>query len=185
MIPSLLVNEMAPRGKQLSAHEKGKIEALQACGKSIRAISRECKRSECVIRNFLSNPAAYGTAKHPGRPKTLSSRNARQVVRKASNSMKSCETIRRELSLEVSRTTIWRTIKADGNIVRSQKANAPRLEERHKVARMNFARTNMTRSWIEVSGAQSGDWQEIHMIRSLQFLLSWNFCLYKASLPYR
>lgn len=143
--------EMAPRGKRLTDVEKGQIIAFNSCGKSKKAIARDLDRSEDLIRRFLADPSAYGTKKSTGQPKKLSPEDESRVEEAASNTLKSCETIKRELSLNVSRHTVWRTISKNPNIVRSNMQKAPKLTENHKVRRLEFAGLNMTQKWEWVS----------------------------------
>lgn len=138
------------RQKGLSEKEQGQILAFRKTGWGIRKIAREIGRSHCVVLNFLKNPASYGQKKSPGRKKKLSAREERHVVSKASNSTKSCSQIRAELNLDASISTVWRTLKQSPNISRSKMNSAPRLLTRHKEARLEFARRNMSQDWKKV-----------------------------------
>lgn len=140
-----------PRGTLLTEREKGQIEAFSQEGLSQREIARRLKRSPKVIQNFLKNPNNYASKKDHGRHKKLSKRQERHVVRTASNSTASCNRIKHELDLDVSKTTIWRTLKRSGHIVRAKMNVAPRLKAEHKIARLEFARTNMKQEWKLVS----------------------------------
>jgi len=139
------------RGKTLSEREKGKIEALQGEGKSLKSIAKDVGRSPHVIRNFIENRDGYGTHfNRSGRKKKLSARDERQIARAASNSMKSCATIKTELKLDVERTTVWRSIQRNPHLVRQKLMSAPRLEPIHERNRLEFARINMGKDWILV-----------------------------------
>ncbi|KHJ76130.1 hypothetical protein OESDEN_24251, partial [Oesophagostomum dentatum] len=70
--------------------------------------------------------------------------------RKVSNSTNSLSGTRAELSLSVSRTTIWRTIKRNENIERGVMRRVPRLTDAHKHRRLELARTNMGTNWAKV-----------------------------------
>uniref|UniRef100_A0A0N5BII7 DDE_3 domain-containing protein n=1 Tax=Strongyloides papillosus TaxID=174720 RepID=A0A0N5BII7_STREA len=100
-----------------------------------------------VISTFLKDPSSYGTAKHTGRPSKLGVRDKRAISRSASNTTKSCTSIRNELNLPVSRWTVNRAFNSDRNIVRSKMAKCPRLDKSHKAARLEYARKYMT--WNE------------------------------------
>jgi IS30 family transposase len=140
-----------PRGKNLSDVEKGQIQAYHASGKSFLAISRLLNRSRCVIRNFLKNEAEYGQKKRTGRKKKLSERSERLIAREVSNTKRSCNDIKRRLKLDVSKSTILRSINRNPNIVRAKMMKAPSLKDHHKTARLDFARRNMNRDWGLVS----------------------------------
>lgn len=136
-----------PSAARLSEKEKGQIEALRRLGQSFRSIAREIGRSDHVVRSFLANPTGYGSKNLGGRPKLLSRRDERRIVNAASNSTKSCSDIKRECNLDVSLSTIWRTLNKNPNIVRSKMQVAPRLKDVHKLARLEFARSNMSTDW--------------------------------------
>ncbi|CAI2346720.1 unnamed protein product [Caenorhabditis sp. 36 PRJEB53466] len=67
--------------------------------------------------------------------------------RQASNTMKTCNAIKRGLNLNVSKTTVWRVIDQDPNIKRQVMRPCPRLGSHHKTRRLDFARSNMATDW--------------------------------------
>lgn len=136
-----------PSGKKLSQHEIGQIEAFRKVGMGIRAISRQINRSLHVVQNFLKNSDDYVKKHRGGRKKKLSLRDERQIIRKASNSTKTLNQIKRELNLNVHKSTISRSIKRNPNIIRAKMAKAPALTSQHKATRLEFARNNMNRDW--------------------------------------
>uniref|UniRef100_A0A914DAA9 Transposase n=1 Tax=Acrobeloides nanus TaxID=290746 RepID=A0A914DAA9_9BILA len=136
-----------PRGKVLTEREKGQIDAYRREKKSLHYIARALGRLRDVIRRYMKNPVKYGNIKRKGRKQKLSGRVQRQISRIASNSTKSCVEIKRELGLEVSKSTVRRVLVRNPNL-KHQKMNAePRLLPRHKVARVGFAEKNMARDW--------------------------------------
>lgn len=139
------------RGKKLSDIEKGKILALHGEGKKNREIARKIQRSRCLVDNFLKNPNVYGTKKSTGPKEKLTARDKRQIIRKASNSEKSCNEIKREVQLNVSRWTIRRYLIKSKVIKRVKMKRAPFLTDRHKLLRLQFAQQNMNRNWHWVS----------------------------------
>ena len=140
-----------PRKAYLSDFEKGQIIAYKSQELGIREIGRQINRSHNVVRNFLADPTSYGTKKTGGPKKKLSTRDERRVVRAASNSMISLSQIKVNLQLNVSCMTVCRTLKRNSNIVRQKMQTAPRLQPRHKVGRLEFARTHMNQDWSKVS----------------------------------
>ena len=139
------------KGKALNEIEKGKILAYSESGLSLREIGRKLGRTHEVVRRFLKNPAEYGKKKSTGRKKLVSERTARRIVNCASNSTNSCMQIKRTLDLNVSKSTVWRVLNNDINIIRSKMNVAPRLLEHHKSTRLEFGRKNMSRNWNNVS----------------------------------
>jgi len=140
-----------PRGVNLNDIEKGQILAYKDSGKSGNYIAKKLNRSRCLIQNFLNNPNKYGEKKRQGRPRLLSKRQERSVHKYSSNSTLSCKEIKTISNLNVSVSTILRTINRSPNIVRSKMISTPSLKNIHKTARMNFARNNMNRDWNMVS----------------------------------
>lgn len=153
-----------PKGKKLSDYEKGQIDALSSTGKSAVEIGKSLGRTKDVIKKYLKNPRQYGTAKHTGRPSKLSSREKRRILKVSSNSTISCNKIKSECGLGVSKTTVWRVLNNNPNIVRSKMVTCPKLKPAHKLARMEFAREHMTWSheWQHVifSDEKSSTWMD-------------------------
>ena len=128
-----------PRGKRLTEFERGQITELRKSGCKLREIARRLKRSVNAINQFVNNPDEYGTRHSPGRPKALSERDERKILRLASNSRCSIKKIRAQAGVAASRWTVWRTIKNSDNIVRAKAAAAPKLDEEHKQRRITWA----------------------------------------------
>ncbi|CAD7082823.1 unnamed protein product [Hermetia illucens] len=139
-----------PRGVKLTDYEKGQISALFKEGISKREIASRIGRSDRVVRNYLNNVDNYGTKKRKGRPRVLSDRDRRSISKATSNSTNSLRGIRNECKLSVSIPTIWREINRNPNLVREKMRKAPRLQQHHKDARVEFARNNMSRHWDQV-----------------------------------
>lgn len=144
------ISSKMPRGTYLSEQEKGKILAYRDSDVKIREIARRLNRSHHVVLNFLKNPDGYGKNKKGGPKKKLSKRCQRRIINAASNSLKSLNQIKAELMLDVSRSTVYRTLKDSPNIRRQKLKQAPRLLPRHKANRLQFARDNMRRDWSKV-----------------------------------
>ena len=83
-----------PRGPLLSEFERGQVTALRESGCSMREIARRLKRSIRVISNYLASPDNYGKNHAGGKPKALSERDKRQILRLASNSKYSLKKIK-------------------------------------------------------------------------------------------
>lgn len=139
-----------PRGKFLTDVEKGRILAYKEENISIREIARRLQRSLCVVQNFLKEPINYGTKKKGGRKPKLSRRDKCKIVDIASNSTISCNSIKANLGLNVSKTTVWRVLNDNDRIIRSKMMIAPRLKPNHIEARLLFGQQNMGRDWKNV-----------------------------------
>ncbi|CAI2330167.1 unnamed protein product [Caenorhabditis sp. 36 PRJEB53466] len=129
---------------------KASIQSFKTAGWSNRQFSRHPKRSKTCIDNFVNNPNPNKQSKKRGTKPKLNSRAKRSVARVASNSLKSCNDINQELNLGVSRWTVWRALKKDANIVREVMRPAPCLTDRHKLRRLDFARSNMSTDWGKI-----------------------------------
>ena len=138
------------RGRRLSLVEQGQIDVLHRLRKSANFIAKQLRRSRTVVQAYLRSPMLYGKKKSSGRPSALSPREKRELVRTASNSMKSANDLKEQLGLAASRWTIRRTIHASPHIVRQKMMRAPTLTPAHKQARLDFGRNNMATDWSKV-----------------------------------
>ncbi|KHJ96231.1 hypothetical protein OESDEN_03810 [Oesophagostomum dentatum] len=139
-----------PRRPMLFSAEKSQILALHRAGHSIHFIASQLERSRQVVSNFLNNPDSYGQRTSPGRPRLISKREDRQILREVSNTTISVGQIRANLNLAASRTTVWRVINASPNIQREALRKAPRLRARHKALRLRLASENIERDWTKI-----------------------------------
>ncbi|PIC30804.1 hypothetical protein B9Z55_021923 [Caenorhabditis nigoni] len=139
-----------PRATHLSDSERAQIDAFKTAGWSNRRIAARLGRSFNCINTFVNNPDHYETNKKSGAPKKLTDRDTRSIIRLASNSMKSCNDIKNELKLDVSKSTVWRTLDSNQNIVRAKLMSAPMLTDAHKANRLQFARNNMATDWDKI-----------------------------------
>lgn len=158
------------RGHLLSSDEKAHHEG----GLRTRAISRQIERSPWSIRRFLESPHVVRYNTDCGHPWKITTRDERKILRTVSNSTSSLNQIRSELNLSVSKTTVWRAVRRCENITRQAMEKVPRITDRHKEARLGFAKMNLGRDWakvdlhrnltIELNNSYSGrlfGWKEI------------------------
>lgn len=136
-----------PRGTQLTDTEKAKIEAFREAGKGYGYIANKLGRSKAAIQKFVTKLGGYGQKTRKGRPRKLSKRDEHQISRAMSNSTKSLNQIKRGFQLNVSKSTIFRAIQRNPNIVREKMKSAPKLKDIRKHVRLEFARNNMNRNW--------------------------------------
>jgi IS30 family transposase len=88
--------------------------------------------------------------KRKGRPRKLSSRDARRIALIASNSSKSIAQIKAECSLNVHPKTIRRSLQRNSNLCWKKMCSAPVLKDHHKRQRLVFAEENIDRDWKKV-----------------------------------
>uniref|UniRef100_A0A3B3WMQ6 Transposase IS30-like HTH domain-containing protein n=1 Tax=Poecilia mexicana TaxID=48701 RepID=A0A3B3WMQ6_9TELE len=135
----------------LSDFERGRIVELHKQGLSQRAIAAEVGRSETVILHFLNDPKGYGTKKSSGRPKKISpalSRRIRLAVRQDTG--RSSTQIKAITGADCSPITIRRHLREKG-FRNKKRLQRPRLLQRHKIARLDFARVTKQLSFIQLS----------------------------------
>lgn len=129
-----------PRGKTMTAEEKGKFTAYRELNLSLREIAKRLSRSIKVIHSFLKLGEVYGTKqKLAGRKPKLNQRNIREIKRLAVNSSISPSQIKRDLKLDVSVRRIQQILHDDKNLSYEKRNSKPQLLPRHKTARLRFA----------------------------------------------
>lgn len=132
------------KAKKLSLFERGRVVELHKQGLSQRAIAAEVGRSKTVIWNFLNDPEGYGTKKSSGRPKKISpalSRRIQLAVRQDTG--RSSTQIKALTGADCSPITIRRHLRLKG-FKNKKRLQRPRLLERHRTARLDFAREHQT-----------------------------------------
>src|SRR5579871_6089475 len=132
------------RGLQLTNSEKTKITNFHKKHNSYRQIASKIKRSYTVVRNYLRNPASYGTVKRSGRKTVVSPRDRRNILRKSSNARISGAQIINDLCLQMSRSTVNRVRRKTAHLIYTKKVRSPLLTPMHKAKRLEFARAHMT-----------------------------------------
>ncbi|KAG6616798.1 Isoamyl acetate-hydrolyzing esterase 1 [Phytophthora cinnamomi] len=121
-----------PRGTKLTEEEHHRITAFSEAGLSERAIVTRVQRSRPVVHAFLSDPEGYTKAKRSERPKKLTPKAPRRLLRDASKGQLSSAELKMALEL-------------------SRKASSV-LTKKHKEARLTWARAKANAS-IHTSGA--------------------------------
>lgn len=80
----------------------------------------------------------------PGRPKILTERDNRQLIRAAANSTKGSRRIAKENTPGVSHVTVWRSLNDSGNLKYVKMNSVPKLKPIHCEARSRFADLHQT-----------------------------------------
>ncbi|CAS00064.1 Protein CBG26279 [Caenorhabditis briggsae] len=123
-------------------------------------MSRQLTRSRNVIRKYLADPLHYEKKlkESAGRPRKLTSRQERSILKSVSNSPKSLNDVKNELKLPVHKSTVGRIIKRSGVIVRQKMAKVPKMTDAHKAARLNFVKNNLTTKWENIVFSDEKKW---------------------------
>lgn len=120
------------RKPPLSDVEKGKVLAYKDQGLSSREIARRIERSPWVVNNFLKHGHDYGKKKSPGRPRKLSSRQERTIIRQLSAGGTSLGKLAKEPNINVHKSTLSRMVQRSRLLSYRRKKKQPRLTEYHK-----------------------------------------------------
>ncbi|KAG6583134.1 putative retroelement [Phytophthora cinnamomi] len=88
-----------PRGTKLTEGEQHRITAFSEAGLSERAIATRVQRSRPVVHAFLSDPEGYTKVKRSGRPKKLTPKARRRLLREASKGQLSSAELKMALEL--------------------------------------------------------------------------------------
>ena len=132
-----------PRGKKLSKQEQGQILALKKTGLSNREIGRQIGSRE-PINNFLTNPEKHNAVHAGGKPKVLSPRDERLILREVKKNRKtSLKQIKSKTNVSASVSTIKRLFQKR-NISRKKLKGQPKLSNDHKCRHLQFAHDHQT-----------------------------------------
>jgi len=96
-----------------------------------------------VVRNYLGNKSGYGKKKSPGRPHTYSRREKRLLIKEVATKKVSTTEAKRRLGLSGHRSTAYMTVKRSSYLRRTKRKGKPKLTEKHKIERLNWAKENM------------------------------------------
>lgn len=105
-------------GKSLSDAEIKTILTLRKENYSVSKIARIIHRSRKVVYNLLKNPKTYGTKKSSGRPKAVSNRGKRAILKEASNSSGTSRQIAKAAGVHTNIRNVQRIIKECPHLVR-------------------------------------------------------------------
>ncbi|KAJ8557035.1 hypothetical protein ON010_g8930 [Phytophthora cinnamomi] len=133
-----------PRGTKLTEEEQHRITAFSEAGLSERAIATRVQRSRPVVHAILSDPEGYTKVKRSGRPKKLTPKARRRLLREASKGQLSSAELKMALELPVSARRIREILQADPNMNYEKHKASPVLTKKHKEARLTWARAKVT-----------------------------------------
>lgn len=128
-----------PRSKSLSEFEKGQTIAFHGEGKTSANVARRLYRSANVVSRYLKNPQKYNAKKRSKRPLKLSNHNKRRIKQEITTGGSSWSQVKREIELEVSKTTIWREITNHGTFQCRKRSCASLMTLAHNISRVWWA----------------------------------------------
>ena len=147
------------RGNSLTDHEKGMIDAFEKDGHSQREITKKINRSRCSVYNYIKNKNKIPKRFQVGQQK-LSRRNKRAIIRDVRKSGKSVSQIQLPGDINVSRLTIWGTLKNCPNVeyLKGQKASS--WNEHHIKAKHSWAKKYVSfgEKWSDVVFTDEKKW---------------------------
>lgn len=141
-----------PRGTHLSDFEQGQIVAYHHAGKNYSEIGRLLGRKHETIRRFLKDSGNYGTKKRSGRPKKLSCKAIRRILRASSMENQSASEIRISQQVPLTTRSVQRIISSAPYMKYMKRKQQPKLKPEHKAIRLSWteARISWTNKWKEV-----------------------------------
>lgn len=147
-------------GRRLTDYERGQIDALKAQGKSNREIARNIHRSPKVINNYLGDRQGYGQLKSTGRPRVLTARDERAILRNVPTEAVSIGSIAKAAGVRCSRSTVWRFLNQSPNVEYTEGKEKPAWTSEHIQARNEFAirHVTWTLQWDNVIFSDEKKW---------------------------
>lgn len=140
------------RRKTLTEVEIGKILAYKQEMYSNRQIAKKIGRDPWTINSFLKDPENYGKNRRGRTARATTERDRRSILREASNSAASARKIKEKVGVSASIRTVRRVIQKCPHIQRQKLKKKPRLLQRHRDGRLQFARDHLR--WSE-------EWQRV------------------------
>ena len=132
------------RKPALSDVEKGQILAYKDDGLSSREISRRINRSPSVVSHFFKLGLEFGTKKSSGRPRKLTQRQGRVVIRELSAGGSYLGRLAQDPNIHVHKSTLSRMVYRSKLLIYRKKKWQPRLTDVHKTRRVAWARQHVT-----------------------------------------
>lgn len=133
-----------PRGRVLNEEEKAKIVAYKDMGLSNRQIAKKIKRSHHAVNNFINLSENYNKNHPKGGNKKITRRQHSSILRLASSGVPTARQIRTELELPVTTRRVQQILSKSGRFRWKKMITKPPLTEKHKSARLKFAKDHMT-----------------------------------------
>ncbi|CAO4381249.1 unnamed protein product [Caenorhabditis nigoni] len=105
---SFIPSWIMARGRCITLVQQAQLDVMQQLGVSLSEMARRIGKNRDAVRRYLSDPVQYGLKRKTssGRPRKLTIREERSIVRSVSNSPKSLNDVREELKLNVCKNTV-------------------------------------------------------------------------------
>lgn len=132
------------RNSHLNDFEKGQIKALRDEAKSVREIAARINRSKTAVHNYLKNSKKSIRKRRKGKKKIITKSILDKIHSEIRKKPTSISQIKKDLELVASKTTIWRSINNISSVRFRKTMIKPVLQDHHKEARLEFARSHMT-----------------------------------------
>lgn len=133
-----------PRGQYLDLFQRGPISALRDEGWTISRISKHLKLGRTSVTKFVTNGSKYGGVKRRGRKPRMTHREKSVIIRRSSNSSATANQIFAKSKLEFSKVTVNKVRQQCPTLVRWKMRMKPVLSQKHKSARLHWAKERMT-----------------------------------------
>ncbi len=145
-----MLSAMAPHEREMSQDLRKKIIYLHKKGEGYKKISKALLISQNtvakVVQIFKKDGTATISQRHPGRPRKLTTRQERLLMRRVeenrhASSLQLSKEVERQTGVTISRDTIRLTLQRNG-VHGCRPRKKPLLKPRHKKARLEFARAH-------------------------------------------
>lgn len=130
----------------MTEFEKGRIHELRQSSKSLMEIAKLLNRSKGCIQGYIKRSNSKPAKKRRGRPRKISDRGVRQVLRTLKRQRRAnCRQLQNLLPNQISRWTIYRLLKK-AKFRWSKMQKRPKWSENHLEKRRNFGKRYQTYS---------------------------------------
>ncbi len=145
-----MLSAMAPHGREMSQDLRKKIIYLHKKGEGYKKTNKALLISQNTVAKVVQTFKKVGTAtisqRRPGRPRTLTPRQERLLMRRVeenrhASSLQLSKEVESQTGVTISRDTIRHTLRRNG-MHGCRPWKKPLLKPRHKKARLEFARAH-------------------------------------------
>ncbi len=176
-----MLSAMAPHGREMSQDLRKKIISLHKKGEGYKKISKALLISQNTVAKVVETFKKDGTAtisqRRPGRPRKLTPRQERLLMRRVeenrhSSSLQLSKEVESQIGVTISRDTIRRTLQRNG-MHGCRPRKKPLLKPRHKKARLEFARAHADKDEDYWDSILWSDETKIHVFGTDGFKTVW------------
>ncbi|GBL83624.1 Transposable element Tc3 transposase, partial [Araneus ventricosus] len=142
-----------PRGISLTEFQKGQAIACRNDGKTIREIAGILKIGKSAISEFLKNPGVHGKREKTGRPRKLTPKEQRNLLRQLKKRGASIPTAKRESGLtHITRQTAFNYVQRSKQFRFKKRNHHPKWTKKHIADRLAWGKKYMswTTEWTSI-----------------------------------